>query len=216
MEVKVKKHRAYENKYPSVTTIISQLANYGLMEWFKRTNYADIIRESNRGKEIGTDMHNAIQSYIETGSMTVDTSYPDEITTALKSFALFKKDHPELVLKVSEKPLTSLKYSYNGTVDCLTDDMVLDWKCYKSGEEDKPKIYDEAKIQTSAYCHLVNEMEGTNFQKVMIVAISKDKVSYNTYTMEKEEIDGYFKNIFLPLLGIYNFKKEINIIQPSY
>ena len=209
-----RKHRDYENKgLPSVTTIISQLSNYGLMEWFKRTPYDEIIRASRRGKQIGTDLHSAIENFINTGNAQVDTSYPDEILIALKSFVLFKKENPDVPLKISEKSLQSIKYQYNGTVDCLSDEMVVDWKSSTCGEKDKPAIYDEAKIQVSAYCYLINEIEGTNFKKALIVSIAKDKIAYNTYKMDELEIRGYFNEIFLPLLGIYNFKKKIKEFQ---
>lgn len=201
--------RKYDNSFPSVTGIISQLSSFGLMEWFKRTPYDEIIRESKRAKEIGTDIHSAIQNYIETGKATVDTSYPDEVIMALNSFVEFRKDSPSIKLIRSEKELTSVKYSFNGTIDCLGDGILLDWKSAKAGDKDKPSIYDEAKIQCSAYVHLVNEMEGTSYDRAMIVSIAKDKVAYNTYEMNKEEIDGYFFNIFVPLLGIYNFKQSI-------
>jgi hypothetical protein len=177
------------------------------MEWFKRTPYDQIISEGKRAKEIGTDIHSAIQNYIETGSATVDTSYPDEVVMALNSFVAFRKDFPSIKLMRSEKELTSTKYSFNGTIDCLGEGILLDWKSAKAGEKDKPAIYDEAKIQCSAYVHLVNEMEGTNYERAMIVSIAKDKVSYNTCELNKEEIDGYFFNIFVPLLGVYNYKQ---------
>lgn len=200
--------RKYDNKFPSVTGIISQLSSFGLMEWFKRTPYDQIIAEGKRAKEIGHDIHTAIQNYIETGNAAVDTSYPDEVVMALNSFVAFRKDFPAIKLMRSEKELTSLKHSYNGTIDCLGEGILLDWKSAKAGDKDKPAIYDEARIQCSAYVHLVNEMEGTNYDRAMIVSIAKDKVAYNTYEMNKEEIEGYFNNIFLPLLGIYNFKQS--------
>jgi len=200
--------RKYNNEFPSVTGIISQLASFGLMEWFKRTPYDEIMRESKRGKEIGTDIHSAIQNYIETGNATVDTSYPDEVVMALHSFVAFRKDFPDIKLIRSEKELTSLKHSYNGTIDCLGEGILLDWKSAKAGDKDKPVVYDEARIQCSAYVYLVNEMEGTNYDRAMIVSIAKDKVAYNTYEMNKDEIDGYFNKVFLPLLGIFNFKQS--------
>ena len=45
------------------------------------------------------------------------------------------------------------------------------------------------------------------------MSIAKDKIAYNTYKMDELEIRGYFNEIFLPLLGIYNFKKKIKEFQ---
>lgn len=205
----VKKHRDYpDNGYPSVTTVIGQLSSFALMHWFKITPYPQILEESARGKAIGTQMHQCIQDFIETGTAKIDTEFPDEITTALKSFQLFKKENPGVILRKSEKALSSLKHGYNGTVDCLSDDMIVDWKSSKAGDKEKPPIYEEAKTQVSAYLHLVNEIEGTNFEKCLIVAIAKDKVAYNTYEMNKEEIEGQFNEVFLPLLKVWQYKNR--------
>src|SRR3990167_3459347 len=114
------KHRDYpDNGYPSVTIVIGQLASYGLMEWFKRTPYNEIISTSKRGREIGSQMHETIQEFIQTGKARIDTEYPDEITTALKSFQLFKSENKEFELQRSEIAMTSDKYKVNGTTDCL-------------------------------------------------------------------------------------------------
>lgn len=205
----VRKHRDYgNNKFPSVTTVIGQLSSFGLMEYFKRTSYADIMRESKRAKEIGTDLHSAIQNYIETGNAEVSTEYPDEVRVALSSFCLFRKENGFIKLRRAEKALTSLTYKFNGTIDCISDDMVVDWKSSKCGDKDKPQIYEEAKIQTAAYCYLINDVEGLSIEKALIVSIAKDKEAYNTFEMNKRMIDGYFNEVFLPLLKVMEFRKN--------
>lgn len=202
-----------KNGYPSVTTVIGQLASWGLMEWFKRTPYNEILEASKRGREIGTQMHDTIQEFIETGTAKIDTEYPDEITMALKSFQLFKKDHPEFILQRSEIAMASDKYRVNGTTDCLAKHdgklWLADWKSASCGDKDKPEIYDDAKIQVSAYRAMLNDIEGKDINDAVIVAIAKDKVAYNTYTLGKDELDGYFNEVFLPLVRIWEFKQTI-------
>ena len=85
--------RQYDNDYVSVTGLLSILSNYGLMEWFKRTPYAQILEESNKGKTIGKQLHDVIQSHIDKQEAKIETEYPEEVSTALKSFMLFKKDN---------------------------------------------------------------------------------------------------------------------------
>lgn len=200
-----------KNGYPSVTTVIGQLASYGLMEWFKRTPYAEIIETSKRGREIGTQMHDTIQEFIETGKAKIETEYPDEITTALKSFQLFKKDHPEFELQRSEIAMACDTYRVNGTTDCVAfhngELWVADWKSAQCKDNEKPGIFDEAKIQVSAYVKMLNDLENKNIKNALIVAIAKDKIAYNTYVMNSTEIDGYFNEVFLPLVKIWEFKK---------
>ena len=205
-------HRAYENDLPSVTQLISQLASPGLMNWFKRTSFEEINRLSKRGREIGTDTHLAIHHFIETGKSEIKTQYPDEVTNALKSFMLFRKEQNDIKLVNAEIALTSKKYNFNGQIDCLAEKnnepWIADWKTQDIKEREKPVIYEEAKIQTSAYCHLVNECQNKNIDKVIIVALAKDKIAYATYEMGKEEIDGWFNEVFLPLLKIWNYKNK--------
>ena len=206
------KHRNYNNDYPSVTQLIGQLASPGLMNWFKRTPLAEINRISTRGKQIGTDIHLAIHHFIETGEAKIETQYPNEVTNALKSFMLFRKEHSEVLLKNAEIALTSQKYLFNGQLDCLAEKngepWLADWKSQDIKDRDRPVIYNEAKIQVSAYCYLINECQNKNIEKAIIVALAKDKIAYATYEMGKEEIEGYFNEVFLPLLKIYNYKRK--------
>lgn len=212
--------RNYEHsEYPSVTEVLGILKSRGLEEWFKRTPYEQIISESKKSKEIGTTLHETIQSYIETGTASIDTKYPEEVTNALKSFMLFKKEHPELKLKRSEIQLTSHKYKFNGTMDVMADlytenkcqkPLMLagDWKSGKCKDEEKPKIWDEMKDQVSTYVHLINEVEALGVDTAFIVVLAKDKVAYNFEIITKKEIDARFKNVFLPALKICYFRKK--------
>lgn len=203
-----RKHRAYENKYPSVTTILGVLRKVALEYWFKVNHISFITRESAKGKEVGTDIHNAIEHYILTGQAKVETNYPDEVTNALKSFMLFRKENPELILKWSEMALTSEKYKFNGTIDCIGEGIIFDWKTATCKEKEKPDIYDEYKYQVSAYVYLYNEIHGTDIQKAIIVSIAKDKIAYNTHIMDKQEIESCFNEVFLPSLRILTYQKR--------
>ena len=68
-----RKHRDYENDYPSVTTILGVLRNIPLEFWFKKNTLEFINKESGKGRTIGTDIHKAIENYILTGQAKVDT-----------------------------------------------------------------------------------------------------------------------------------------------
>jgi hypothetical protein len=113
--------------------------------------------------------------------------------------------------------LTSEKYGFNGTIDCVgavvgqspAIDMpiLLDWKSGKAGEKDKPDVYDSYKVQVAAYVYLYNEINPVHkIWSAVIVAIAKDKISYNTYFMNSREIDDCFNEVFLPALRIWNYQ----------
>ena len=99
--------RDYQNDYPSVTDTIGVLRKPGLENWFKYTPIKQIIEESEKGKLIGTQIHEGIHSYIQTGEIKVKTEYADEVTNALKGFVAFRKKYPDMKLINSEMAMTN-------------------------------------------------------------------------------------------------------------
>ena len=208
-----KKRRDYDNDFPSVTQVLDVLRKPGLEQWYK-VNTPQFIQEAMvRGRTIGTATHAAIESYINTGSLTVDTEYPDEVTMALNSFVLFRKEHPEIKLHSSEQKMTSLKHGFNGTMDIIgeigLESLCGDWKTTAAKDEEKPTIYDEAKTQVSAYLELYNEVNAdltVKPERAFIVSLAKDKVAYAFEIIEKEELESRFREIFLSALKIKTYK----------
>lgn len=202
-------HRKYKNDYPSVTTVLGVLRKIGLENWFKYNTIKFINNVNLKGKTIGTQTHQAIEHYINTGEAKIETEYPDEVTNALKSFILFKKENPLFNMKLTETPLVHEVYKFNGTLDAPAPPDLLDWKTSECKKEEKPPIYDEWKYQVSAYVHLWNYNNGDNLiNKAHIVSIAKDKISYNLYTMEEEEINSHFNNVFLSCLRILQHQRR--------
>jgi CRISPR/Cas system-associated exonuclease Cas4 (RecB family) len=204
--------RQYNNDYPSVTQILDVLRKVGLEMWFKYTPIKEINAKSEKGKLIGTQIHEAIHTYIETGKTEVKTEYAEEVTNALKSFMLFRKEHPEIALKNAEMALTSEVHKYNGTLDCAAArdlaPILLDWKTGEAKDKDKPTIYDEYKYQVAAYDYLFQEIKQVKPMADIIVSLAKDKVAYNFYEMTRQETEDYFNEIFLPALKIINCQKK--------
>lgn len=201
--------RDYQNKYASVTSILGVLRKPALEWWFKVNTAQYCDEKSAKGKEIGTQIHNVIQSFIETGKAKIESEYAEEVSNALKSFMLFRKENPSIVMKKAEIALTSEQYKYNGTIDCEGEMMIIDWKTGEAKEKDKPSIYDEYLAQVSAYVYLWNEVNKTNIEKAIIVVVAKDKIAYNLYSMDKVQIDLCFNEIFLPALKIYYGQKSL-------
>lgn len=206
-----KKRRDYDNDFPSVTQVLDVLRKIGLEMWFKKNTLEFINRESARGKEIGTQLHQAIQDHIELNEVKIETEYPVEITNALKSFMAFKKDCAAIQLKKAEIKMTSLKYSCNGTLDCIGNDgeeVLLDWKTGNAKDDIKPPIYDEYIYQVAAYAAFYNETNNANITKAYILALAKDQVAYNLKELNKETLEGAFKEVFLPALQIWNYEHK--------
>ena len=211
--MKQQNKRDYNNNYPSVTTILGVLRKIGLEMWFKCTPINQINKESEQGKLIGTQIHQAIHDYIKTNEVKVSTQYAEEVMNALKGFMQFRKEHPEFKLKNAEIVLTSEKYKYNGTLDCLAEKetlVILDWKTGKIKDKVAPPIYDEYLYQVAAYVYAYNEVNNVSIDKAYILAVAKDKIAYNFYEMDKQEIDDCFNEVFLPTLKIYNYQRRKN------
>jgi|GEM_PF-3003648 len=204
--------RQYENDYPSVTGVLDGMRKIGLEFWFKAHTLAEIKTISERSKTIGTTLHEAIQSHIETDTMKIETAYSVEIKNAIQSFMLFKKENPSIKLHKSEIQMTSELYKVNGTLDCIGEEngsiILIDWKSSEAKDKEKPTVYDEAKYQASAYVVMHNEIYKTDICKAIIVSIAKNKVAYNKVDIDKEYIQSSFENIFLPMLKVWNFKKQ--------
>lgn len=213
MEKATKKKRDYQNDYPSVTNALGVLRKIGLEMWFKMNTLEYCNRESAKGKLIGTQIHDAIQSYIETGKAKTETEYADEVHNALNSFMLFKKENPQYVLQKSEIALTSEVYKYNGQIDCTAEVdgklIIADWKTGQAKDKEKPDIYAEYLYQVSAYVYLYNEISNTNIDEAIIVLIAKDKVCYNIQIIGKEEIEKCFNEVFLSCLKIHNHQRKV-------
>jgi len=203
-----KKKRQFDNEFPSVTQVLDMLRKPGLENWFKYTPIKEIKEQSEKGKLIGTQIHEAIHLYIETGTTKVETKYAEEVTYALKSFLKFRKEHPEIALKNAEIQLTSHTHQFNGTLDCLSDNLIVDWKTAAAKDKEAPDIYDEYIYQVSAYVSLYNEVNKTNIERAVIVSLAKDKEAYALRELNKEEITGAFNEVFLPVLRIWNYKNR--------
>lgn len=212
--------KIYDNDYPSVTKVLDCLRKKGLEFYFQYNTPEFLKAESKKNLAIGTITHEVIANHIEKSKIEIDTEYPVEVETALKSFMLFKKEHPEVELKKSEISLTSKKYKYNGTTDCfgkITEKIIFDWKTGKCNvgtkkETEHPPIYDDHIYQVSAYVIAYNESMEKLKKKTKqagIVAIAKDKVAYNYLLLTEEVIRESFNEIFLPALRICNYQNKM-------
>ncbi len=204
--------REYDNDYPSVTTILGVLRKIGLENWFKYNTIQTINKESEEGKLIGTQIHEAIQQHIDKEEVKVETVYAEQIMNALNAFMQFKKENKGIKLQKAEMALTSEKYGYNGTLDCIgkigKELVLLDWKTGKAKDKDKPDIYDEYRYQVAAYFYAFNETQEGQVTKAYILALAKDKVAYNFEELPVAKIKEMFEEVFLPALKIYNYQRR--------
>ena len=53
------------NKYPSITTVLSEYSRQGIMEWRKRVGNEEANRVSGKASTRGTKLHKACESYLD-------------------------------------------------------------------------------------------------------------------------------------------------------
>jgi hypothetical protein len=56
--------------------------------------------------------------------------------------------------------------------------------------------------------NLYNEIQKANIDKALIVSVAKDKIAFNTYELNKDEIENCFNEVFLPALRILNYQRR--------
>lgn len=106
-----------------------------------RFNFRDISKDA---RDIGSTVHEAIQTYLKTGKEPHKPS--DEVLSAFLAFLEFKDEH-EMVTQDTELTIYGDKFA--GTLDWLGlfdgKKTILDWKTNKN------KIYKESHYQIAAY-----------------------------------------------------------------
>jgi len=198
-------------KYPSVTTILGVLRRPALEFWLKNNTKEFCDAESNRAKEIGTALHDAIFNHIERTGIDTETKYPDEVNICIQSFMKFKREHPEIKMTKSELKIEHPKLKYSGTLDCVAEidgqPVILDWKSGQYKDKDELPIYNESLYQVSAYIKSYEKMFNLKIKKGIVVYFGKDKIGYNFIELDEKKIKKNFE-IFKHCLKIYYLQKK--------
>lgn len=152
----------YKNKagdrIPSVTTIISQWGNnkQALLAWAWKQGEKGISLYEKPEADIGTLAHMMIDADVK-GKIIDLGQFPmniqNQAKTAYDNFSQWKSTHNFKPVE-TEISLTSEKYQYGGTIDCIA---MLDGKLsildLKTGKE----VYEDHPVQIAAYAELWSE-----------------------------------------------------------
>lgn len=204
--------KRYDNKFPSVTEVLSYIRKPGLEYWFKNNSAQECEKISARSKEIGTQIHKAIEHSILKTPFTTETEYYSEVSNALTAFNKFRSEVVD-DFTFSEMKLTSETLGLNGTIDCIKEIdnkvTILDWKTGECKGKEAPPIYTEYLLQVSAYYHLYHVTSPEKaIEKALVVSLAKDKPVYNYVEITSSEIIEIFEGCFVPLFDfVKNYKK---------
>jgi hypothetical protein len=173
---------------------------------------------SKKARDIGSQIHSLIESYIKGKEGHVKTKYQNEVNTGLKSFLKFRTDNPHIKLQWAEQPVKDIVLKINGTIDCIgvVDDklVIIDWKTSECKEKEKPEIYFEYILQVAQYYALWNygglwdRPDMHTVHSAYIVVLAKDKVCYTLKKLNKEILNKA-SDIFECLIKYFHQRKAL-------
>ena len=160
------------NRYPSVTTILSELSKAGIAAWRKRVGAEEANRISTQAGSRGTKVHQICEDYLNNKPDYLDGQMPANVFT-------FKQIQPILDQYVDniqylEAPLYSDFLKTAGRVDCIAEfDGKLSIIDFKTSRKPKKKEW-ISNYFMQASCYAVMYEERTEIpvsRTVVIVAV---------------------------------------------
>jgi genome maintenance exonuclease 1 len=160
------------NRYPSVTTILSELSKAGIAAWRKRVGAEEANRISTQASTRGTKIHQICEDYLNNKPDYLDGQMPANVFT-------FKQIQPILDqyidnIQYLEAPLYSDFLKTAGRVDCIAEfDGKLSIIDFKTSRKPKKKEW-ISNYFMQASCYAVMYEERTEIpvsRTVVIVAV---------------------------------------------
>ena len=161
-------------RYPSVTTVLSDYKKQGIIEWRKRVGEQQANKISTQASRRGTKVHKLCEDYLNNES-TFKGYTPDNVE-------MFKSIEPILneieVVYAQERTLFSHHLKTAGRVDCVGKfrgkPHIIDFKT--SNKPKKWEWIDNYFMQGSAYSVMWEEMTGIPIPYMAIIIAVADDV----------------------------------------
>ncbi len=177
--VNINKKRFYVtpdgNKYPSITTVLSNRSKQGLFEWRKRVGEDVANHIARTAANRGTKVHHMCEDYLN-NNFDDDKHKKDFLAYCL--FGQLKNQSLKNIdnIHFQEVALWSDKYKIAGRVDCIAEYngklSVIDFKT--SSKPRKEEYNENYYIQASAYAEMHEEQTGTPIDQVVILVVTED------------------------------------------
>lgn len=183
------------NRYPSVTTVLSDYNKEGLMEWRKKVGEEKANEISRKATTRGTGVHKALEKYLNNEDISDLEMMPN-----VKS--LFVRMKAEVDSKLNnihclEDKLYSHELKLAGTVDCVAEHngilSVIDFKT--SIRLKKKEHIGNYFMQGAAYSTMFTEMTGLPISQVVIL-IGVDTANFcQTLIVKEDELQEHKKEL---------------------
>ena len=163
------------NKYPSITTVLSNRKKEGLFEWRKRVgnDVANYVARTSASR--GTKVHHMCEDYLN-NEFDEEKHRKDFLP-----FCLFNQLKDQALCNLNniyaqEAGLYSDKYKVAGRVDCIAGykgiPSIIDFKT--SSKERNDDWNENYYIQGSAYAEMFGERTGIEISQVVILVVTED------------------------------------------
>ena len=161
-------------KYPSVTTVLSDYKKEGIIKWRKRVGEKQANKISTQASRRGTKVHKLCEDYLN-NELSFDDYTPDNIVMFKSIQSIL--DDIELVYG-QERTLFSNHLRVGGRVDCVGKfrgkKHIIDFKT--SSKPKKEEWIDNYFMQGSAYSVMWEEMTGISIPYIAIIIAVADEM----------------------------------------
>ena len=188
------------NKYPSITTVLSDRNKEGIVKWRESVGNDVANQVMRQAASRGTAVHTLIENYLKNEELSKQDVLPVALFVTMKS----ELDNINNI-RIQEGGLYSDKLGVAGRVDCIAEYKgkisVIDFKT--STKEKKEEWVENYFIQGSAYCEMYEERFLQPIEQVVILIVTEDG-AVQTFIKDKRD--------YLPLLktAIKEFNEKNN------
>ena len=190
------------NKYPSVTTVLKDRGNEGVIKWRKRVGEDVANAVSRKATNRGTKFHTIVEEFLDNKDVRIHRKdfLIYEMFLNMKNTLISSVNN----IRAQECGLYSNKYKVAGRVDCIAEyDGVLSIIDFKTSKRKRKDEWNENYyIQSSAYAEMFEDRTGTPIEQIVILVVTEDG-----------EVEAFVrsKSKYLPLLieAVDNFNKEL-------
>ena len=188
------------NKYPSITTVLSDRNKEGIIKWRESVGNDVANQVMRQAASRGTAVHTLIENYLNNEELSKQAVLPVALFVTMKS----ELDNINNI-RIQEGGLYSDKLGVAGRVDCIAEYKgkisVIDFKT--STKEKKEEWVENYCIQGSAYCEMYEERFLQPIEQVVILIVTEDG-AVQTFIKDKRD--------YLPLLktAIKEFNEKNN------
>ena len=188
------------NKYPSITTVLSDRNKEGIVKWRESVGNDVANQVMRQAASRGTAVHTLIENYLNNEELSKQDVLPVALFVTMKS----ELDNINNI-RIQEGGLYSDKLGVAGRVDCIAEYKgkisVIDFKT--STKEKKEEWVENYFIQGSAYCEMYEERFLQPIEQVVILIVTEDG-AVQTFIKDKKD--------YLPLLktAIKEFNEKHN------